>query len=131
MATIFNGHIPKRGDRVGLGQQGMFEVMDINSVMQTADLKSTDRQGHITRNVPWKSLGELYPMYAPAKEIVAHINMARGRVLVWQTSRDYSGFRCTECGWDRSETTDRRSAELGFDKHICAKYPIKATIKIV
>jgi hypothetical protein len=48
---------PKRGERVGTTQlEGVFEVADINSLMQTANLKSTDGQGHITRNVPWTSL---------------------------------------------------------------------------
>jgi hypothetical protein len=48
---------PKRGDRVAMVQQeGVFEVADINSLMQTANLKTTDGQGHITRNVPWTSL---------------------------------------------------------------------------
>jgi hypothetical protein len=52
-----NGTIPKRGDHVSMAQQeGVFEVADINSLMQTANLKSTDGQGHITRNVPWTSL---------------------------------------------------------------------------
>jgi hypothetical protein len=48
---------PKRGDRVATVMlDGVFEVADINSLMQTANLKSTDGQGHITRNVPWTSL---------------------------------------------------------------------------
>ena len=48
---------PKRGDHVLMsGQEGVFEVADINSLMQTANLKLTDGQGHITRNVPWTSL---------------------------------------------------------------------------
>jgi len=48
---------PKKGTRVSLaGQEGVFEVADINSLMQTANLKSTDGQGHITRNIPWTSL---------------------------------------------------------------------------
>jgi hypothetical protein len=51
---------PKRGDRVALTQQeGVFEVADINSLMQTANLKTTDGQGHITRNVPWTALKPL------------------------------------------------------------------------
>ena len=51
---------PKRGDRVGMAQQeGVFEVADINSLMQTANLKLTDGQGHITRNVPWTALKPL------------------------------------------------------------------------
>ena len=57
MIAEYSGTIPKRGDRVSVTQQeGMFEVADINSLMQTANLKSTDGQGHITRNVPWTSL---------------------------------------------------------------------------
>jgi hypothetical protein len=57
MNTENSGTIPKRGARVGVAQQeGVFEVADINSLMQTANLKSTDGQGHITRNVPWTSL---------------------------------------------------------------------------
>ncbi len=51
---------PKRGDRVGMSQQeGVFEVAEINSLMQTANLKLTDGQGHITRNVPWTALKPL------------------------------------------------------------------------
>jgi hypothetical protein len=51
---------PKRGDRVSMAnQEGIFEVADINSLMQTANLKLTDGQGHITRNVPWTSLKPL------------------------------------------------------------------------
>jgi hypothetical protein len=51
---------PKRGDRVAVIQQeGVFEVADINSLMQTANLKTTDGQGHITRNVPWTALKPL------------------------------------------------------------------------
>jgi hypothetical protein len=51
---------PKRGDRVAVTQQeGVFEVADINSLMQTANLKTTDGQGHITRNVPWTALKPL------------------------------------------------------------------------
>ena len=50
-------YIPKRGDRVGSSlEQGVFEVVEINTLMQTANLKSTDGQGHITYNVPWGSL---------------------------------------------------------------------------
>ena len=57
MIAEYKGTIPKRGDRVSVAQQvGVFEVADINSLMQTANLKSTDGQGHVTRNVPWTSL---------------------------------------------------------------------------
>ena len=57
MIAEYSGTIPKRGDRVGIAQQaGVFEVVDINSLMQTANVKSTDGQGHVTRNVSWTSL---------------------------------------------------------------------------
>ena len=57
MTVEYSGTIPKRGDRVGIAQQeGVFEVVDINSLMQTANVKSTDGQGHVTRNVSWTSL---------------------------------------------------------------------------
>jgi hypothetical protein len=60
MGTESSVTIPKRGARVGIVQQeGVYEVADINSLMQTANLKSTDGQGHITRNVPWSSLKPL------------------------------------------------------------------------
>jgi hypothetical protein len=50
------GTIPNRTDRVGMaGQEGVFEVVEINSLMQTANLKSTDGRGHITRNVPYRA----------------------------------------------------------------------------
>jgi hypothetical protein len=57
MNSALNPVAPKRGDRVAMSMQdGVFEVADINSLMQTANLKSTDGQGHITKNVPWTSL---------------------------------------------------------------------------
>jgi hypothetical protein len=57
MIAKYSGTIPKRGDRVGIGQQeNVFEVVDINSLMQTANVKSTDGQGHVIRNVSWASL---------------------------------------------------------------------------
>jgi hypothetical protein len=49
--------VPKIGDRVGIvDQPGLFEVVDVNMLMQTANLKATDGAGHVTRNVPWTSL---------------------------------------------------------------------------
>jgi hypothetical protein len=60
MNTGTSAAAPKRGDRVSMvNQEGVFEVADINSLMQTANLKLTDGQGHITRNVPWTSLKQL------------------------------------------------------------------------
>jgi hypothetical protein len=57
MAVEYTGTVPKIGHRVGIdGQAGLFEVVDVNTLMQTANLKATDGQGHVTRNVPWTSL---------------------------------------------------------------------------
>ena len=57
MIAEYRGTIPKRVDRVGIAQQeGVFEVVDINSLMQTANVKSTDGRGDVTRNVSWTSL---------------------------------------------------------------------------
>jgi len=61
MNTASSPIAPKRGERVSsIQQEGVFEVADINSLMQTANLKSTDGQGHITRNVPWTALKPLH-----------------------------------------------------------------------
>ena len=57
MTAGYDGIVPKRGDHVGIiKQSGQFEVVDVNKLMQTADLKATDGPGHVTRNVPWTSL---------------------------------------------------------------------------
>ena len=57
MATEYTGTVPKVGNRVGMeGQSGLFEVVDVNTLMQTVNLRATDGQGHVTRNVPWTSL---------------------------------------------------------------------------
>ena len=57
MTAEYGGTVPKRGDHVGMAEQsGVFEVVDVNTLMQTANLKAMDGQGHVTRNVPWTSL---------------------------------------------------------------------------
>ena len=57
MTSEYRGTVPKIGNHVEMvGQSGLFEVVDINTLMQTANLKATDGQGHVTRNVPWTSL---------------------------------------------------------------------------
>jgi hypothetical protein len=57
MTGQYTGTVPKIGDRVGINEQaGAYEVVDVNLLMQTANLKSTDGEGHITRNVAWTSL---------------------------------------------------------------------------
>jgi len=57
MSADYSGTVPKRGDRVGLAEQAvLFEVVDVNTLMQTVSVKSTDGKEHVTRNVPWTSL---------------------------------------------------------------------------
>jgi hypothetical protein len=57
MNSEYSGTVPKIGNHVEMvGQSGLFEVVDVNMLMQTANLKATDGQGHVTRNVPWTSL---------------------------------------------------------------------------
>jgi hypothetical protein len=57
MATEPTSTVPKIGNRVGMeGQSGLFEVVDVNTLMQTANLRATDGQGHVIRNVPWASM---------------------------------------------------------------------------
>lgn len=57
MSGDYVGTLPKRGDLVSTTQlEGTFEVVQLNSLMQTVNLKSTDGLGHVTPNVPWTSL---------------------------------------------------------------------------
>lgn len=57
MNSEYSGTVPRMGNRVEMvGESGLFEVVDVNMLMQTANLKATDGQGHVTRNVPWTSL---------------------------------------------------------------------------
>ena len=57
MTAGYTGPVPKIGDRVRMGEEASpFDVVDVNMLMQTANLKSTDGEGHVTRNVPRTSL---------------------------------------------------------------------------
>jgi hypothetical protein len=57
MSADYSRPVPKRGDRVRLTEQSvLFEVIDVNTLMQTANLKSTDGKEHVTRNIPWTTL---------------------------------------------------------------------------
>jgi hypothetical protein len=51
---------PKRGDRVGSDQhEGIFEVVGVNSLMQTANIRAVDGSGPVVPNVPWTALKPL------------------------------------------------------------------------
>lgn len=48
---------PKMGERVRTTQQeGVFEVVGVNSLMQTANIRLVDGTGHVVPNVPWTTL---------------------------------------------------------------------------
>jgi hypothetical protein len=49
--------VPKRGDRVATTQQeGVFEVVGVNALMQSANIRLVDGSGHVVPNVPWTAL---------------------------------------------------------------------------
>jgi hypothetical protein len=57
MATEPRVTTPQKGDRVGTAQhQGVFEVVGVNSLMQTANIRSADGKGSVIPNVPWTEL---------------------------------------------------------------------------
>jgi hypothetical protein len=57
MSTEYAGPVPRVGSHVEVvGHSAMQIVVDINLLMQTVNVKATDGEGHVTRNVPWTSL---------------------------------------------------------------------------
>lgn len=57
MGTGSSVKIPKRGDRVSAPQnQGVFEVVGVNALMQTANIRLADGSGQVIANVPWTDL---------------------------------------------------------------------------
>jgi hypothetical protein len=60
MATETKVTVPKQGERVGSTQyEGAFEVVGVNTLMQTANIRLVDGSGHVIPNVPWTSLKHL------------------------------------------------------------------------
>ena len=48
---------PKMGAHVKTAQQdGIFEVVGVNSLMQTANIRLVDGTGHVLPNIPWTAL---------------------------------------------------------------------------
>jgi hypothetical protein len=57
MAAESRVTVPKQGDRVGATQhEGVFEVVGVNTLMQTANIRLADGSGHVIPNVPWTAL---------------------------------------------------------------------------
>jgi hypothetical protein len=51
---------PKNGEHVSSTQhQGVFEVVFVNALMQTANIRLVDGSGHVIPNVPWTELKAL------------------------------------------------------------------------
>jgi hypothetical protein len=60
MATESKVTSPKRGDRVCTTQQeGIFEVVAVNSLMQSANIRPVDGSGHVIPNIAWTALKPL------------------------------------------------------------------------
>jgi hypothetical protein len=48
---------PKLGERVSDSQhEGVFEVVFVNALMQTANIRLVDGTAHVVPNVPWTAL---------------------------------------------------------------------------
>jgi hypothetical protein len=57
MATEPRVTTPQKGDRVSTTQhEGVFEVVGVNSLMQTVNIRSVDGKGSVIPNVPWTAL---------------------------------------------------------------------------
>jgi hypothetical protein len=51
---------PKQGDHVRDTQhEGVFEVVFVNALMQSANVRLVDGSGHVIPNVPWTALEAL------------------------------------------------------------------------
>ena len=60
MSTATKLIIPKKGEHVRSSQQeGVFEVVFVNTLMQTANVRLIDGSGHVVPNVPWTALKAL------------------------------------------------------------------------
>jgi hypothetical protein len=60
MSTATKVTIPKKGEHVrSTERDGVFEVVFVNALMQTANVRLIDGSGHVVPNVPWASLKAL------------------------------------------------------------------------
>ena len=51
---------PKNGQHVTSSQhEGIFEIIFVNALMQTANIRLVDGSGHVVPNVPWTALNVL------------------------------------------------------------------------
>jgi len=48
---------PKNGEHVtSVQHEGVFEIVFVNALMQTANIRLVDGSGHVLPNVPWTAL---------------------------------------------------------------------------
>jgi hypothetical protein len=60
MSTATKLIVPKKGEHVrSTEQEGVFEVVFVNVLMQTANVRLIDGSGHVVPNVPWTALKAL------------------------------------------------------------------------
>ncbi|MGA7851812.1 MAG: hypothetical protein WCA15_00715 [Candidatus Acidiferrales bacterium] len=60
MSTATKLIIPKKGEHVRSAQQEVvFEVVFVNALTQTANVRLIDGSGHVVPNVPWTALKAL------------------------------------------------------------------------
>jgi hypothetical protein len=58
--TVTKATAPKQGDLVSCThQEGIFEVLGVNALMQTANIRLEDGSGHVLPNIPWTALKPL------------------------------------------------------------------------
>jgi hypothetical protein len=57
MSTESKTIAPKNGQKMRSSQhEGVFEIVFVNSLMQTANIRPIDGTGHVVPNVPWTAL---------------------------------------------------------------------------
>jgi len=57
MSTAPKISTPKNGQHVRCDQkEGVFEIVFVNALMQTANIRLIDGTGHVIPNVPWTDL---------------------------------------------------------------------------
>jgi hypothetical protein len=57
VATQSNVTVPKNGDHVRSAEhEGVYEVVGVNALMQTANIRLVDGTAHVIPNVPWTML---------------------------------------------------------------------------
>ncbi|MGA7225462.1 MAG: hypothetical protein WA867_05615 [Candidatus Acidiferrales bacterium] len=60
MSTAAKLIVPKKGEHVRSTQrEGVFEVVFVNVLVQTANVRLIDGSGHVVPNVPWTALKAL------------------------------------------------------------------------